>query len=150
MTTPIRAARADAIWRELTDSADVIDSLVEHIGARDDVHGDADVWRDTLADATHMTGVVAHLAMHGPAARDGMTTRQADEWIRLFQGLYALNVKAVTAHLRVEARWSARQVDLALDDLAEQERIRLVAETGGYIRIELLHRRPPVEVQVAA
>jgi hypothetical protein len=149
-TTPIRAARADAMWRELTERAEAIDSLAERLGDDDDIHGDADDWRDTVATATHMTGVVAHLALHGPTARGRMTTRESDEWVQALGRLYALNVRAVTAHLRAEAGWSARQVDVALNDLAEQERIRLVAEGGGDIRIELLRRRPPVEVEVAA
>jgi hypothetical protein len=146
--TPIRAARADAMWREVTDRADVIEHLAERVAEDDDVHGD---WSETVETATHMTGVLGLLATFGPTCRSGMSATVANDWVKFFGTMYSLNVQSVTRHLRREAGWTARQVDVALNDLADRERVRLVAEGGGDVRIEVLVPRfAPEEHERAA
>lgn len=93
-----------------------------------------------------MTGTYTAVRMYGPTCESGMTSEAMREWADFFQVLHALNVTAVTTRLTdKENKWHKRDVEAALNDLANDEVIRLVAEAdSGQVGIELL-RRPDDE-----
>src|SRR5512133_2005112 len=68
-TTPIRAARADAMWSDLTDRAEATEYYLERVDARADVPGNADDWRKR---GSHMSGILGLLAMYGAEWNTGM------------------------------------------------------------------------------
>ncbi len=51
---------------------------------------------------------------------------------------HALNLRRVRQYLVRERSWRHTEVDRALDDLVDNEAIRLVAEDDGDVRIELI------------
>ena len=89
-----------------------------------------------------MAGAYGVLYMCGPNRPDSrLEASERTEWMDHFNYLDALNVAMVARYLMRESGWTRRQVDVALDDLANDESIRLVAESEtGDIGIELLRR----------
>lgn len=135
--TPLRTARADALWRHLAGREACANVSIEH-----QPEDRRDGWRKTIAANSEAVGVLGALQMMGgPASETGESMEAYHSWGRHFIDLDALSVAAVTRHLVREADWKARDVEQALNDLAHDERVRLVAESdSGVVGIELLKR----------
>lgn len=148
MNTPTRAARAAAMHRHLEERRGFIEYCVERIvgvgfGVRDD---DPTDWRDhhwmTVTQShSHMGGCVCAIWWaHAGTPRYTDYEPPSMETVDREEIEHALNIRCVRQYLVREKRWRAGEIDRALDDLVDDEAIRLVAEGEGDVRIELVKR----------
>jgi hypothetical protein len=137
--TPLRQARAAALWGHLAGRAECIEDLIEARPRGWDL-------KDDIRHNSLMTGTFIAVNMFGTTSESKMPNDAMSEWAAFFQTMHALNVTAVIGFLTdSDNKWRKGDVEAALNDLANDEVIRLVAEReSGEVGIELL-RRPDDE-----
>jgi hypothetical protein len=131
--TPLRHSRAAALLGHLAARADCI---AHYISALPEHQRDA---AEHVAERSAMAGAFGALfILGGPAIETHAPQSAYIDWAETLTDLDALNVGAVIRHPRREG-WHKRDVETALNDLANDEQIRLVAERdSGEVGIQLV------------
>jgi hypothetical protein len=135
--TPLRHARAGALHCHLVGRQERVETYVNQLPAERQEQA-----RAAIADVSNLAGVYAAIfLLGGSVGETGANPETYRSYAEEFVDRDALNVAAVTRHLTGEADWKVRDVETALNDLADDEAIRLVAEYDtGHVAIVPLRR----------